>query len=255
MHILWTGGWDSTYRVVELSREDVVIQPVYLFCDGRKSEQYERNAIEKISKLLLQRSETKAEILSVSYFDVNEIPENIEIQNAFNAVQAKTHLGSQHEWIARFAKHANIVLELGTEYATPKESHIIDALTRYTKVVESDDISRFKIDESRSSAEGVLLFENMRFPIIDKSELVMRDNIIAWGYADIMENIWFCHTPIKGRPCGICHPYEVKMESKMGFLLPGSAKRRYNIKKRIGRIFGSFGEKCFRKLQSMLHKV
>ena len=33
--LLWTGGWDSTYRLVELSRMDVTVQPIY-GCDGKR---------------------------------------------------------------------------------------------------------------------------------------------------------------------------------------------------------------------------
>ena len=46
--ILWTGGWDSTYRIIELSRRPVNIQPIYVYGDGRISENYERTAMQKI---------------------------------------------------------------------------------------------------------------------------------------------------------------------------------------------------------------
>ena len=46
--ILWTGGWDSTFRVIELSRKNVVIQPIYVLDSGRKSTDYELKAIDKI---------------------------------------------------------------------------------------------------------------------------------------------------------------------------------------------------------------
>lgn len=39
--ILWTGGWDSTYRVVELSRQKVTIQPIYILDPKRESANYE----------------------------------------------------------------------------------------------------------------------------------------------------------------------------------------------------------------------
>lgn len=43
--------------------------------------------------------------------------------------------------------------------------------------------------------------------------------IRKWGYEDVMKHIWFCHAPINGKPCGFCHPCEVKMESSMEWLL------------------------------------
>lgn len=64
--IFWTGGFDSTLRVVQLSRFPIRIQPVYctgVASDIRKSEFYELQAIKKISALLRTKPETKAEIL------------------------------------------------------------------------------------------------------------------------------------------------------------------------------------------------
>jgi hypothetical protein len=48
IRILWTGGWDSTYRIIELSRQPVAIQPIYVYGDGRVSEPFERRAMQKI---------------------------------------------------------------------------------------------------------------------------------------------------------------------------------------------------------------
>ena len=39
--ILWTGGWDSTYRIVELFREQIQIQPIYCCDPSRGSMQRE----------------------------------------------------------------------------------------------------------------------------------------------------------------------------------------------------------------------
>ena len=43
VEIFWTGGYDSTFRVVQLSRMDVVIRPYYL-SDNRIAESYEISA-------------------------------------------------------------------------------------------------------------------------------------------------------------------------------------------------------------------
>ena len=48
VRILWTGGWDSTYRIVELSRQDKVVEPIYVYGDQRTSEKKEINAMKEI---------------------------------------------------------------------------------------------------------------------------------------------------------------------------------------------------------------
>jgi 7-cyano-7-deazaguanine synthase len=63
-----------------------------------------------------------------------------------------------------------------------------------------------------------------------------------------MQNIWFCHTPIKGKPCGLCHPCDVKMESDMLFLLPEKAQKRYKIHRFCSAKFGRFGERVSAKI-------
>ena len=45
--VMWTGGFDSTFRICQLSRMDVVITPYYL-CNNRPSEPNELNAINTI---------------------------------------------------------------------------------------------------------------------------------------------------------------------------------------------------------------
>lgn len=50
VNILWTGGWDSSYRMVELSRRLVQVQPIYVYGEGRASEKYEIRAMNRIIK-------------------------------------------------------------------------------------------------------------------------------------------------------------------------------------------------------------
>ena len=55
INVLWTGGWDSTYRMVELSRRNVTIQPIYCCDPGRQSLEKEKETIERIRKALKNR--------------------------------------------------------------------------------------------------------------------------------------------------------------------------------------------------------
>ena len=96
----------------------------------------------------------------------------------------------------------------------------------------------FIIDRSTSSADCILLFGNMKFPIIDITEEQMVELIHQWDCEDIMKNIWFCHNPINNKPCGFCRPCQQKMESKMEWLLPKDAQNRYYRFKRLTNIFG-----------------
>lgn len=234
--ILWTGGWDSTFRVVELSRMNVVIQPIYVLDSKRKSTEYEFKAMDKIIQMLKEKKETKAQFKSLIIVKKEEIPENEEITKAYKTITAKTHLGAQHDWLARLATmYPNI--EIGTEWGSPETSHIIQSIQEFGELVMEDGIGY--LDKDKSSREGLLVLGNFRYPIIEKTEKQMLEIIKEIQYEDIMKNIWFCHRPIDGEPCGVCHPCCVKIESDMEFLLPKKAIKRYKKYRTLRRICGN----------------
>ena len=103
MRIFWTGGWDSTYRLVELSRMNVTVEPVYCVDRGRVSLEIERAAMKKILKALHDKPETKAKILPIKEIDIEALPENKDITEAYNALCKSVRLGSQYEWLAKVA--------------------------------------------------------------------------------------------------------------------------------------------------------
>ena len=233
VELLWTGGWDSTFRLVELSRKSVTIQPVYIYGDDRKSEPNEISAMADIREALLNRPSTAAQILEVKLVDKKEIPENVEIESAWTRIHKKTKLGTQYEWIARYALN-NPGLEIGVEYGDPDVSYANCALRRYGELEPTESISRFKVDIGRSDPDVTIVLGNLTFPIIDKSELEMKELIREWGYEDIMSMIWFCHNPIHRKPCGLCRPCYEKIDSHMEELLPRQALKRNAIDRKWG---------------------
>lgn len=233
--ILWTGGWDSTFRIVELSREEIEIEPIYVIDPTRKSKDYELKAMNKIVKTLKEKKETKAKFKEIKIINLNDIKPDEEISKAYKTIKKETSLGSQHEWLAWLGKTMP-GMEMGTEFGTPETSHIIHAIQKYGCLKYENGIGY--LDKEKSTKEGLLVLGWFKFPIIEKTEEDMLRIIKEIKYEDVMENIWFCHKPIDGKPCGLCHPCDVKMESKMEWLLPEDAKKRYKKHKKIEKIFG-----------------
>ncbi|GFZ91626.1 hypothetical protein GCM10010978_32650 [Compostibacillus humi] len=231
INILWTGGWDSTYRIVELSRRVCVVQPIYVYGDNRLSEKYEINAMYKILKELRKKPSTKAEFLPIKFINKKDIPANQEITNAYNIIAKNTNLGSQHEWLARLA-YSYPGLELGTEASPLSISNILKAINQYGKLIKDKSGEGYILDPVESSNEGILVLGNFKFPIIKKTGKDMKKDIQSWGYEDVMKNVWVCHTPLYGKPCGLCHPCELKIETGMSFLLTRSAVKRYRNSKK-----------------------
>jgi 7-cyano-7-deazaguanine synthase len=238
VYILWTGGWDSTFRVVELSRRDVNIQPIYVVDSNRISRDYEKESMNQIVEALQKRQETKAKFLPIIYYKLEDIPKDSEISKAYKIIHEETGLGSQHEWLACLGK-LYPGIEMGTEAAEPETNHMIHAISKYADLEVVDGVG--KIKKETSSNEGNLVLGWFTFPIITRTESDMLEQIKLWGYEDVMKLIWFCHRPINGKPCGFCHPCEVKMESSMEWLLPKAAQKRYKYSKFISKICG---ERC-----------
>lgn len=233
MRLFWTGGWDSTYRLVELSRMDLTVEPVYCIDKGRGSLEIERAAMKNILRALQDKPETKAKILPVKEIDIETLPENKEITEAYNTVCKSVRLGSQYEWLAKVALDYPGI-ELGIEYPDGTLGGCTSALNQFAEMKQTNGI--WKIDCDSSSKECCLIFGNINFPIIDISELEMQKNIEKWNYEDVMSNIWFCLNPINNRPCGKCEPCKQKIERSMGWLLPPEAHKRYRRYKTFERI-------------------
>ena len=230
INILWTGGWDSTYRIVELSKEDVSIQPYYVLDNTRKSQKNEIETMEKITKRLEEDRRTKAKFSPIKFVKINEIEKNDEITSVYKKMHKMYHIGSQYDYLARLALKVNN-LEIGLEKAeTSKALNFIKACggIKETKI---NGVKNFIIDVEKSTYELKLLFSNLNFPIIDKTKLDMKKISEEKGYEEIMNMTWFCHTPIDGKPCGYCNPCVSTIEEGMKYRFTSDALKRYKYRK------------------------
>lgn len=228
--ILWTGGWDSTYMMLLFSRQKCILQPTYVINNKRKSRHIELEHMSKMIDQIRQHPSTKATIRDIIAVNVKDIPADPEITAARNYYKKITRLGRQYDFLARYAKEHH-PLYIGLEKS---EADIAaKTLSQFGKVEKIDQF--YRINPAQSSKEINLLFENMIFPIFDRTEIEMRNDVKKWGYSDIMRNIWFCHYPIHGEPCGMCNPCRTKAGSGMEFLLTEAAQKRYRRTKKMPR--------------------
>lgn len=227
IYILWTGGWDSTFMLIQELRNGKVVQPVYIVDKDRRSLKYEKRAMQRIAEKLKKKNYGGI-LLPTEFIDRDVIPEDKEVTEAYRIVYEKTGLGEQHEWIARYAKWKNVDLALGHEKGITASDRLTKTMKLYTKVEQLED-GTFIINSEGSTDEGRALLGRMIFPIMRYRETDMAKKVKEWEVEDVMKEIWFCHTPTRsGEACGFCHPCVVKMESGMEFLLSDKAKRRYN---------------------------
>ncbi len=233
INLLWTGGWDSTYRMLELSFQEVTVHPVYVIDPGRGSTQREIAAIHAITKALREKERTRATIDEAEIRQLSSIPPDAAITGAYSRIVKSIRLGTQYEWLGRLAR-VYPFLEIGVEKPHGEFSGCNTVIERMGKWKEGADV----LDPDGTDKDCFELLGWFTFPIIRRTELEMAEKIREWGYEDIMRMIWFCYDPIRGQPCGLCRPCQQKMESSMEWLLPPQAQKRYYRAGRLRKLPG-----------------
>lgn len=213
--ILWTGGYDSTFRICQLSKMPVNIQPYYLSNNNRKSAENELSAIDAITEALKKKADTKCDFMELIVFPAEDIFSYKTISASFRVLRKKDFLEAQYEYLAWFARR-NPTIELPVH----KDDKIVELISKYgafKKSSETDDYSF--VDRNNSSDEIIDVFGNFRFPLIEFTKKEIGEQYALLNCADIMRLTWFCRTPINNKPCGVCSPCrdKIKEGSVSGF--------------------------------------
>ena len=231
VEMLYTGGLDSTYRLIQLSMMDgVEVQPYYVLGE-RKSRFMERDRVLKICEMLTNRETTKAKILEPIIVDKKTIVYDEELVNAYIEFYKYMKLGLQYTFLGSFAKdHPGLELSIEKD---PNEEHAF-AKKNIKLVPKETEIGTTWVVAEDTDKNAYTIFKNFTFPIATTTKKEEIDNMIAWGYEDIMKLTWFCHNPKRGKPCGYCAPCTQYMEAGLEFLFDKESKHRYKYRKIYG---------------------
>lgn len=229
IHILWTGGLESTYRVVELSRTDCVIQPhyiIYKYRGKRKSKEFELRAIRKITEILKIDPRTKATIQPPIVFDFNnhhEIEEYSDIKQA--AIILDTMKGcksKQYVMFACYARHENLKLEMGVRFSS--HGGIGKAIDTSFLIDHPEFHDVLMIDPEKGQKEWASYteFKDFLFPksLFHKEKKNEAKELVENGYKEVVKNVWTCYDPVLGMPCGHCSPCRSAKLEGTGYMIP-----------------------------------
>ena len=226
--LLWSGGWDSTFRLLQLLLiEKKVVKPYYLIDPHRESFAVEINTMREIKNKLFERfPETQDRLLPTYICEIYDVKENPAITKHFQAIQEKYAFGAQYEWLAKFAdehKLYNIEMSWEQRRHLPAKREII------LPVVYPSKHPDVKIDPDIYE-----IFKFYTFPVSNIYKKDMMHIAKKSGFYDLMQLTWSCHRPTwRRRPCGLCVPCRDVMETKMGHRLPFISKVKYYIFKPI----------------------
>lgn len=227
--LLWTGGWDSTFRLLQLCRmKHVIIQPHYIIDWGRGSHRLELETMEKIRAMILSRFPLIVNRLrSTVLMDINTIIPNDNIRKKWRQLYEQAPLGIQYQWLAEYAlEHGlknlemSVVKEIGSihlkEVCELRQTPSLGELWYLSERI--DDNSPYSI------------FRDFSFPVLGVSKPEMLVIAEQEGVLDILNHSWFCFSPIKGQPCGLCNPCKCAIEGGMSHRLPLAARLRHRYK-------------------------
>lgn len=224
VNLLWTGGWDSTFRLLQLLLQlRVRVVPYYLEDPTRASTRIELLTMQRIAAHLRDAYPHTRELLQpLRIATVSDVAEDADITAALREVRRRSFIGSQYAWLPAFCKQYGVDdIELGV--------HIDDkvqALLRpfAMEVAHPAGYRSVRVDPRHAGTAEFRLFRYFSFPLFDVDKLGIDRAADAQGWGGIMEMTWFCHRPVRGRPCGICAPCVYTIEEGLARRVPPSRR-------------------------------
>lgn len=225
VNLFWTGGWDSTFRILELLIiKERKVQPYYIIDSDRLSTGTELITMKNIKKLLFKRyPKTKKLLMPTKFREKDDIFSNQLISENYK----KLNLGSQYDWLARFASEEKIQ---NAELCIVKDGRVHTYLKQYISKINDKGESNYIMIAKRNDAPECMIFRYFRFPLLNKNKLDMEAIAKNNGFIDIMEVTWFCHRPRRNNtPCGICKPCSITLKAGLKRRIPFTSRIRYKL--------------------------
>lgn len=224
VNLLWTSGWDSTFQLLQLLlKHRLPVNPYYLEDPTRVSTTTELRTMQRIRDALYDGfPETRELLRPLRTFRVAELGHDPEISEALRAVRSRIYIGSQYEWLAMFCKrHGMTDIELSVHV----DDKVQALLANFVRPCDRTGKYRsFRVDPRYAGTAEYTLFRHFSFPLfqIDKRSMAREAEREDWSW--IMDMTWFCHRPVRGRPCGACGPCVYTIEEGLGWRVPRSRR-------------------------------
>lgn len=196
VHVLWTGGWDSTFRVLDLAlRQGTPVQPHYIIDPGRASTPFELDALDRIRDAANARS-GEPRIADPRRVLLEDIAIPDDVREMHRSLVTRFRIGGQYAWLVAYAEQGDFeCLELCI--------HVDDRAYAIASA-ERTDPGQISSEDSTRRRRFLACFA---FPVLELSKTDMFRQAEQAGFADLLELSWFCHLPTaSGGPCGFCRP-------------------------------------------------
>lgn len=225
VELLWTGGFDSTFRLLTLLLDHrLPVQPSYLYDARRASAPIEVATMDRIRAALSHAHPHTRELLLPTR--VESVPAHApddDVQHAFDAILRDHRIGDQYAFLARWC-HARGLrdVELSCEWGPRGTPHALEPFM--TPAASPHGLPTFRLHRDAPDAFqrvfGMYTFPLMRMTKLEEAQIATRND---WNA--LLAETWFCHRPTRSqRPCGFCNPCQYALEEGFGARIPRSRR-------------------------------
>lgn len=230
--VMWTGGMDSTLRILQLSYLDIDIQPYYVYVKKRLTRDKEVDTVNKITKMIKNRSTTKANILPLKILDEDDFrPFEQDIVDAYKRLIKNQHISIQNLLLSQVTRNIP-----GLEISFEKTKNSND--TSLVDNVLGQKGIREEVDETgeiycyiteKTGKDEFTVFGNYKFPkrIITLTKEDEVSEFEKMNAMDIAKETWFCQNPVGDEACGYCLVCRNTIHELGTWRLTESGKCRY----------------------------
>lgn len=223
--LLWTGGWDSTFRLLSLLLgEQREVQPYYIIDSlrYRPAVPAEREAMRLIRQRLLRcHPDAAVRLADTIECPLVDIEADDELARYYECCLATGFIGGQYEWLARYCRQHGIE---GMELSIHRDDKARELLA------DLIDSGRDRLDPKFAGDCRYELFKSFRLPLFDVTKQQMLEQARLAGFEALMRLTWFCHRPRHGNPCGTCNPCIYTIEEGLGERVPLAGRIRYHLR-------------------------
>lgn len=232
-NLLWTGGWDSTFRLLQLlllHRAPVV--PYYLEDPTRASTRTELRTMARIVDHVHEAWPHTRELLQpLRLARVEDVAIDPRIDDALHAIRKRVFIGSQYGWLPAFCEQHRIDdMELGV-HVDDKVQALLRGLVM--EVEHPCGYRSVRVDPRHVASAEYRLFHRFSFPLFGIDKVGIGREAQAQGWGEVMEMTWFCHAPVHGKPCGICAPCLYTIEEGLAYRVPRSRRALSLLYRRV----------------------
>ncbi len=229
LDVLWTGGWDSTFRLLSaLHLEKAEVRPHYVFDPSSPYAELEIDAMQRVRTALMHSRPGLAEmLLPTASMSLDDLPEDEAQRGRFERLRERAPgLSPHYERLARYARHVGAdELEVGCRRGGPLASLLVGNKRR----VREHPFPAYRLsDEARMT--DLALLERFTFSLVELDRGDMRRIALERGFLEALEMTWFCQAPRNGQACGVCEKCHHAVVDGLGHLLAPSRRRLHDIK-------------------------